>query len=158
MTTWSESDLEDALDGSDASVSDRGQRAPDADDTNRSASMQAVAKGETPRGEMNATERRWATLLDANEYVHAWKYEEKGYRYGANDSTHWPDFWLIREDGKTEIHEVKGYVKEPGRLRFLACADRHPEHRWIMVVQSSPQQGWSCKYDTAGEGGHPFIQ
>jgi hypothetical protein len=154
---WSESDLEDALDGSDASVSNRGQPAPDADDTNRSASMQAVAKGSSPRGEMNDTERRWARLLEESEHVAAWKYEEEGYRYGANDSTHWPDFWVMREDGRIEIHEIKGYVKDAGRLRFLSCADRHPEYRWVMVVQKGKRQPWEVKYDTAGEDGSPFL-
>lgn len=156
VTASSIDEIKEAIEG-DASVSDRGQSAPDADDTNRSASMQAVAKGGTERGEMNQTEQRWARRLEASEHVVSWKYEEEGYRYGAEDHTHWPDFWVQRQDGSIEIHEVKGYVKDAGRLRFLACADRHPEYRWMMVVQSSRQQAWECKYDTVGKSGRPFV-
>ena len=152
---WTEADLDEALQG-DATVRDG---ASDTEDTTkRSASMQAVAKGETRRGEMNDTERRWATLLDNSDHVAAWKYEQHGFRYGANESTHWPDFWVQRQDGHVEIHEVKGYVKEAGRLRFLACADRHPEYRWIMIVQSSRSQPWRFKYDTAQKEAEPFLR
>jgi len=148
--------LEDAIEG-DAEVQESRPSNGDGQ-TQRSASMQAVARGSTRRGDMNQTEQRWAARLELSEQVEAWRYEEYGFRYGANDSTHWPDFWVMREDGRIEIHEVKGYVKDAGRLRFLACADRHPHYRWMMVVQRSPSSEWTCKYDTQGRDGAPILQ
>jgi len=154
MKASSLDDIQDAIRG-DASVSDPGDSGTQ--DSKRSASMQAVARGSTGRGDLNQTEKRWAARLELSEHVEAWKYEEHGFRYGANDSTHWPDFWVMREDGRIEIHEVKGYVKDAGRLRFLACADRHPEYRWIMVVQKGKRQPWTCKYDTQSKDGAPIL-
>lgn len=156
MTTWTESDLNDALERGDARV--QGSRSnKDPEQTKRSASMQAVARGETERGRMNKTERRWARVLEHSEHVATWRYEEHGFRYGTEGDTHWPDFWVQREDGKVEIHEVKSYCTDAGRVRFKACAGRHPEYRWIMVVQSSKNAAWRCKYDTANLDGKPFL-
>jgi len=155
VTTWSESDLEDALDGSDASVS-RGTSAPNADDTNRSASMQAVARGETERGRMNQTERRWAHRLGASDDVLDWWYESYRVRYG-DSGYHTPDFLVLRTDGSIEVHEVKAHCTDAGRTRFKAGASTHWCFRWLMVVQKGKRQPWKVKYDTVGKAGAPFL-
>lgn len=126
-------------------------------DTKRSASMRAVARGQTERGRMNQTEARWARILDASEHVAEWWYEERKFRYGADNAWHTPDFVVLRSDGRMEVHEVKAFCTDAGRTRFKAAAGRAWEYRWIMVEQRSKTSPWTVKYDTTGEDGHPFI-
>jgi len=119
--------------------------------------MQAVAKGSTPREEMNQTEKRWAQVLDHTERVVWWSYEVVRVRYG-DGAYHSPDFLCLLSDGALVVTEVKAHCTDAGRTRFKAAAGQVPVLRWVMVVQPSPQQAWECKYDTGGEDGHPFIQ
>jgi len=124
--------------------------------TRRSASMQAVAKGETERGRMNQTESRWARILDAHEDVLDWWYESYRVRYGDR-GYHTPDFLVLRMDGSVEVHEVKAHCTDAGRTRFKAAASEHWLFRWIMVVQKGKRQPWECKYDTSDQDGSPYI-
>jgi len=150
---WTEADLNEALQG-DATLRDG---AGDTEDTTkRSASMQAVAKGETRRGEMNDTERRFATLLDHTEECLWHSYERFRVRYG-DGAYHSPDFLTLLSDGSLVVVEVKGHVTDAGRTRFHAAAEAVPVLRWVMVVQASPQQPWKLKYDTVSEEGAPFV-
>ena len=152
---WTESDL-DNLPG-DATVAGRGQSGEDADETKRSPALQGIARGSTPRGEMNNTEQRWARRLDASEEVLWWAYETLRVRYGEK-GWHSPDFVVLRLDGSLEVHETKGgHMTDAGRTRFKAAARAFPVCRWLMVMQRGKRQAWGCKYDTGEEGGAPFI-
>jgi hypothetical protein len=151
---WSEGDLDEALQG-DATVQDEVGEAEDM--TNRSPALQGIAKGSTPRGEMNNTERRWARRLDASEEVLWWAYETIRVRYG-DGGWHSPDFVLCRLDGSLEVHETKGgHMTDAGRTRFKAAAGAFPVARWLMMMQAGKRQPWVCRYDTAGEEGAPFV-
>lgn len=129
----------------------------DVEGTKRSPALQGIAKGSTPRGEMNQTERRWARLLDASDEVLWWAYECLRVRYG-DGGWHSPDFVLCRLDGALEVVETKGgHMTDAGRTRFKAAARAFPVARWILVMQRGKRQPWECRYDTAGENGAPFI-
>jgi len=147
-------DLSDDCSVQDSSSSDEGNGRDG--QTRRSASMQAVAKGETERGRMNQTESRWARLLDAHEDVLDWWYESYRVRYGDR-GYHTPDFLVLRMDGSVEVHEVKAHCTDAGRTRFKAAAETHWCFRWIMVVQKGKRQPWTVKYDTSDQDGSPFI-
>ena len=134
-----------------------GTPGPSKDDTKRSKMMQGVARGSTSRGRMNATEARWARVLDACDEVEEWWYEERKFRYGEGNAWHTPDFVVLRTDGHMEVHEVKGHCTDSGRTRFKAAAGRAWEYRWIMVVQKGKTQPWQCRYDTSGEDGAPYL-
>ena len=162
---WTESDL-DNLPG-DATVA--GQDAPVQDDgsynkneradeqTNRSPALQGIARGSTPRGEMNNTEQRWARRLDASDQVLWWAYETVRVRYGEK-GWHSPDFVVLRLDGSLEVHETKGgHMTDAGRTRFKAGARAFPVARWLMVMQAGKRQPFECKYDTSDEQGDPFL-
>jgi len=141
----------------DCEVANRRQSEEDADDTKRSPALQGIAKGSTPRGEMNNTERRWARLLDASDEVLWWAYETVRVRYG-DGGWHSPDFVLCRLDGSLEIHETKGgHMTDAGRTRFKAAARAFPVARWVMVMQRGKRQPWECKYDTGDQDGAPFL-
>jgi len=149
-------DLSDDCSVQDAGASsDTGQGQQDGQ-TRRSASMQAVAKGETERGRMNQTESRWARLLDAHGDVLDWWYVSYRVRYG-DSGYHTPDFLVLRMDGSVEVHEVKAHCTDAGRTRFKAAANEHWLFRWIMVVQKGKRQPWTVKYDTSDQDGSLFI-
>ena len=137
---------------------DRVEVADDASDdaSRRSPMMQGVAKGSTERGRMNATEGRWARILDACDEVEQWWYEEVRFRYGDSGYAT-PDFMVLRANGFIEIHEVKAFCTDAGRTRFKASADRMWPFRWLMFVQAGKTQPWRCKYDTSSEDGAPYI-
>jgi len=147
-------DLSDDCSVQDSSSSDEGNG--ESGQTRRSASMQAVAKGETDRGRMNQTEARWAAVLDAHEDVLDWWYESYRVRYG-DSGYHTPDFLVLRMDGSVEVHEVKAHCTDAGRTRFKAAANEHWLFRWIMVVQKGKRQPWTVKYDTGDQDGSPYI-
>ena len=133
-----------------------GTPGPSQGDTKRSKMMQGVARGSTSRGRMNATETRWARLLDACDEVEEWWYEEVRFRYG-DSGYHTPDFMILRTDGHLEIHEVKGHCTDAGRTRFKASAKSMWPFRWILVVQQGKTQPWQCRYDTADKDGSPYL-
>ena len=133
-----------------------GTPGPSQDDTKRSPMMQGVAKGQTARGRMNATEARWARLLDACDEVEKWWYEEVRFRYGDSGYAT-PDFMVLRTDGFIEIHEVKAYMTDAGRTRFKASAKAMWPFRWLMLVQKGKTQPWQCRYDTADKDGAPYL-
>jgi hypothetical protein len=136
--------------------SDSGQEHQDGQ-TRRSPALQGIAKGSTPRGQMNQTERRWACLLDASDAVLWWAYETVRIRYG-DGGWHSPDFVLCRLDGSLEVVETKGgYMTDAGRTRFKAAARAFPVARWILVKQDSRQSPWECIYDTSNENAYPHI-
>jgi len=154
MRATSLEDIQDAIEG-DASVSEAESGRTESDD--RPAAIEGIAKGSTPRGEMNQTEKRWARLLDASDQVLWWAYETLRVRYGQK-GWHSPDFVLCRLDGSLEVHETKGgHMTDAGRTRFKAAAKAFPVCRWLMVMQPSKRQAWEAKYDTAGEDGAPFV-
>jgi len=155
---WSEGDLDEALQG-DATAQDFGasNNSGQSGTSGRSPALQGIAKGSTPRGEMNNTERRWAKRLDASDEVLWWAYETVRVRYG-DGGWHSPDFVLCRLDGSLEVHETKGgHMTDAGRTRFKAAAKALPVARWLMVMQRGKRQPWKLKYDTASEEGAPFV-
>jgi len=147
-------DIQDAIEG-DAEVQDERPSTGDGQ-TQRSASMQAVAKGETPRGEMNNTETRFSRLLDACEDVEWWAYERLRVRYG-DKGWHAPDFLVLLSNGHLMVAEVKAHMTDAGRTRFKAGARAMPIMRWVMYVQKGKRQPWGCKYDTKSKDGAPIL-
>lgn len=152
-------ELRDAI-GGDAEISDPDGGSDGSSEqtgTDRTGAIKGVAKGSTPRGEMNKTETRFSRLLDRVEEVEWWTYEVLRVRYG-DKGYHSPDFLVLLSEGDLMVCEVKAYMTDAGRTRFKAGAGALPVVRWAMYVQTSKGQPWTCKYDTAGKGGSPIIQ
>lgn len=55
---------------------------------------------------------------------------------GRRSSTYTPDFYLIRSDGITEVHEVKGYCDEADKLKLKLAAELFPEWMWFMAYST----------------------
>lgn len=88
-------------------------------------------------------------LLRRGGKIRAWRYEEKKLRLG-DGCWYLPDFWVMTNDGFIEYHEVKGFMREAGRTKFLAAAAKFTEYTWIMVRKT--RAGWETIYEKgAGE-------
>jgi len=146
--------LADAI-GGDATIADQGDTSG-SDDTKRTGALKGVAKGSTPRGEMNNTEQRFSRLLDACDAVEWWAYETLRVRYGEK-GWHAPDFLVLLSDDSLLVAEVKAHMTDAGRTRFKAGARALPVVRWAMYVQKGKRQPWGCKYDTANRNGVPIL-
>ena len=103
------------------------------------------ALGAAPADGMNATERRYAAVLEARKVageVAAYWFE--GVTLRLAPSTHYrPDFLVLLADGRLEIHEVKGgHVTEDGWIKTKVAAALFPfafricqwrDKRWHIV-------------------------
>jgi len=94
-------------------------------------------------GKMNATEAKYAALLDqlivAGEIV---RYEFERIKFVLADrTTYTPDFYVVCRD-HIELHEVKGFLRDDANVKFKACADRFPEFIWKMIRWKNKTIGW----------------
>lgn len=90
-------------------------------------------KGSQPVERMNKTEKRYAALLDADDSVRYWVYEGIGVRLGKG-TFYYPDFLVVMQDWTIEVHETKGgYIRQKGRAKFYAAADKYPFFRWRLM-------------------------
>lgn len=83
------------------------------------------------------TEARFAEQLDARRKageILYWRYEPISLRLVEGERVHYtPDFMVAECDGSTTLIEVKGFMREAARLRFLAARERFPQFRWRLV-------------------------
>jgi hypothetical protein len=154
VSVSSTDNLEDAIQGDAEIVGD--EDIADESGTDRKGAIKGVAKGSTPRGQMNNTETRFSRLLDATDEVEWWIYEALRVRYG-DKGWHTPDFIVLLSDRTLMVAEVKAHMTDAGRTRFKAGARALPIFRWVMYVQKGKRQPWTCKYDTEGIGGAPLL-
>ena len=76
----------------------------------------------------NVLEREYAAYLDLLKRagkVEWWAYESLRLRL-ADGTFYTPDFVVVHETGRLEIHETKGHMREAARVRLKVAADRHP--------------------------------
>lgn len=57
-------------------------------------------------------------------------------------STYRPDYLVVRPDGKVEIHEVKGYLRDDASVKFRAASSRNTWAVFIMVSWDSKKKSW----------------
>lgn len=87
------------------------------------------AKPAAARDGMNATEKRYADVLDAEKKagdVLEWWFEPFSLRL-APSTYYRPDFLVMRSTGRVELHEVKGaYVQEDAWIKTKVAAAMYP--------------------------------
>ncbi len=88
----------------------------------------AVAVNVAPRrGKMNKTEAEFAMILEAranhNEIKQA-KFEQIKIRIGEG-CWYIPDFFVERHVGKPLFIEIKGFLRDDARVKFLAAKELH---------------------------------
>lgn len=96
----------------------------------------------------NATEERYEKevlipLRNSGDLIEFY-YESWQFRI-AERTTYLPDFVLIFPD-RIEIHEVKGFWQQTGRVKWKACAEKYPWFVWKAVRWVNKQ--W--QYETYG--------
>lgn len=97
------------------------------------------ARGERPVERMNKTEAKYARRLEADPSVIDFHYEQIGFRLGKG-VFHYPDFFVLRDTGLVEIHEVKGgYRRDSGEQKFKVAADLYDWFNWQMWQYKNKQ-------------------
>ena len=86
-----------------------------------------------PRG-MNKWEATFAQTLEARRQAGElvwWAYEPFRIRL-ADDTFYRPDFATVDNQGKTEIYEVKGLMREAARVRLRVATEKLPYQFYIV--------------------------
>ena len=95
-----------------------------------------------PRG-MNKTEQAYAAHLDTlkrNGDVVAYAFEVIRIRL-AEGATYKPDFVVVWRDGRTEFHEVKGYMHDAAAIRLKVAREVCPIP--FVLVRRRRGGGWT---------------
>lgn len=85
-------------------------------------------------GEMNKLEAAWASHLEGLKRADtiAW-YEFDAIKLRLAAATFYtPDFFVMRQDGLLEVHEVKGFWEDDARVKIKIAADKYP-FRFIAI-------------------------
>lgn len=96
------------------------------------AKAKLYAKGRLKPGEMNATEKAFASHLEAlkakGEVVSFW-FEAIKLKVAPRACSYTPDFLVLRPDGQLEIYEVKGSPKifaDDAKVKTKFVAGEYP--------------------------------
>jgi hypothetical protein len=100
------------------------------------------------RGEMNATEAKYAAHLEGQKLLGGvlWFAFEGVTLRLAKDMRYTPDFIVQVADGMLEIHEVKGFWGETGRLKIKMAANLFPfRFRAFRAKAKKDGGGWAIE-------------
>lgn len=96
----------------------------------------AFALGRLPTGVMNKTEKAYAehlAYLQTLRRVLWWMFEPIKLRL-ADGCFYSPDFMVMPDDCRLELHEVKGFWRDDARVKIKVAAARFP-FRFIAVTK-----------------------
>ncbi len=107
------------------------------------------ALGRLKTGQMNKTEAEYALELErmkqAGEVL--W-YKFEGVKLRLADNTFYtPDFAVMLADGHLQMHEVKGFWQEDGRVKIKVAADMYP-FAFIALTKIAKNKGggWAKEF------------
>jgi hypothetical protein len=83
-------------------------------------------------GYASSWEREYADYLSQDMTIKAWQYEAIRLIL-APKTTYLPDFFVTRLDGRLEIREVKGYLREKDNIKLKVAAKMFPMFRFYLV-------------------------
>ena len=95
-------------------------------------------------GEMNGTERAYSLHLDTLKLageITWWAFEAVVFTL-AHRVTYRPDFMVHLPGGRTEVHEVKGWMEDDAACKIRVFSDRFP---WPVYVITKTAAGWKKK-------------
>lgn len=95
-------------------------------------------------GKMNKLEAQYAA-----EKLGGVFYRFESVKFRLADKTYYtPDFWVMRENGQIEAHEVKGFWEDDARVKIKVFAEMYPE----IVVRSAQlvKKVWVIETFTSG--------
>ena len=79
--------------------------------------------------------------------IQAWHFEALNFRLGPN--LHYrPDFFVIYEDS-FELIEVKGWLREDAKIKFITATQTYPYFKWKMVKAGKGDPStWKVMHET----------
>lgn len=91
-----------------------------------------LAKGRMKAGQMNRTEKAYASFLEGEKHagriVSFW-FESVKLKIADGACFYTPDFLVLMPDGVLELHEVKGspfIFRDDAKVKVKACATQYP--------------------------------
>jgi len=88
---------------------------------------------------MNRLEARYAQHLDLQLKAHliaSWAYEAVRLKL-APLTTYTPDFWVAMNDGRVQLHEVKGkFFRDDAKVKLKVAASNYPMFDFKLVHQN----------------------
>jgi len=102
----------------------------------------AFALGRLPAGTMNKTEREYAghlSYLQTLKRILWFKFEGVKLRL-ADNTFYTPDFAVMPDDCRLEMHEVKGWWQDDARVKIKVAASIYP-FRFIAVTKRAQKHG-----------------
>jgi hypothetical protein len=103
---------------------------------------QHFALGRLKTGAMNKTEQAYSVHLEEMKHQGeiAW-FKFEGVKLRLADNTFYtPDFFVMRNDGVFEAHEVKGFWQDDARVKIKVAADLYPL-RFVAVKAKAKKDG-----------------
>ena len=94
------------------------------------------AKAQLEEDGMNKTERAYSLVLTHHPDVHKWYFESVNLRVGVGKSWYRCDFFVIKTDGKIEMHEVKGFWRDDALVKIRSAQLRYPQFKFIVVKKN----------------------
>ncbi len=88
-------------------------------------------------GYRSKAEARYAAILEARKAsgeIRDWAYESIRLRLVDGEIVWYtPDFDVLELDGTTTLIEIKGYMREAARIRYLMARQRYPQFRFRLI-------------------------
>jgi hypothetical protein len=94
---------------------------------------------------MNRTEAAYSGLLEGmrrSGEIKFYAFESTKFKLAKN-TYYSPDFMVVRADGVTEFHEVKGFMTDDANVKIKVAADRF--HFVFKLVRFDRQRGWQVE-------------
>lgn len=91
------------------------------------------------RSKWEANYARYLNLLKANGEIAEWYYENKEFEFKGikrGNKFYKNDFEVIYKDGRSELHEVKGYMDSGSKTKLKRMAKYYPEVK-IKIVDKA---------------------
>lgn len=101
-------------------------------------------------GMMNKTEKAYSLFLsELQRSGEISEYFFECVKLGlGNRCSYTPDFMVIRNDGRIEMHEVKGFWRDDARVKIKVAADKFP---FVFIAAKQTKTGWEIETIQEGE-------
>jgi hypothetical protein len=87
------------------------------------------------RSSWEANYARWMNWQIQHDLITSWHYEVKTFRFPVQRGTmsYTPDFLVTHLDGRTEWHEVKGWMTQRGATALARFAKYYPDEVLVLI-------------------------
>lgn len=104
-------------------------------------------------GKMNGLERAFFAELQTWPNVAAIEFERITLKL-ADDTRYTPDFYVLFDDGRIALYQVKGFMEDHSRVKCKVAADLFPEFEHWLVHRRAKKDGGGWDIRLIGGDGH----